>query len=65
MAQLDAYSMNYTDLDSMITSNNHVYVVGTEIIIFLLIIIAFCNIVNLIGKLIRFMFPPKNINGGI
>ena len=38
-------TMNYTELSEI--TNDHVYVEGTEIIIFFLILISFCSVINI------------------
>lgn len=44
-------TMNYTQLYDMLPLNQHTYVIGSDIIIFLLTLIAFCQVTNFIFSL--------------
>lgn len=55
MAQYDACNLNYTTLCDIIPDNQHVYAHGTDIIIFIMIIMLMIQLLNFTMNIIRFM----------
>jgi len=61
MAQGYACTCNYTTLNDLVNVNQHVYVLGTEIIIFLLILSVFMQMSGFLLNLYKLYITRRSL----